>query len=510
MKRSNILQPIFISKKDRTQFSYQNQRSIFLFLIFLGSTAIMALTFNMVIIALWILLWIFARSYATSTKGLEFLIFIIGYYLFYPSISTAYGNIYHQGVVLGGILLVFVILYRFPVYKLLSEYKFAKIIFYGWIVWGILAYLPVIFVNYIQSSFIYKATERSAGLVELTRDSSILTLAIPTITAVIVMLIPLYALRNVKDFNSFWRALVKGTLILLVLSLIKYVFYIDFIPQDYEIRYHGFRMTGFSTPDSINFSHQLLIPILFLAALSIRFPRRMKLYEWITLLLAISCVTLTYSRTTYVSLFLSLIFLLLLNFRNKRTIVFSTIIALLIGSLIRLADIQQHFGYGGDRFSLANLEGRIILAKASLKILAESPLFGGFPGGSQIALAKIDMPGLLYWVGAHNMLLDIALQWGIPMALLLLLALIYSIWNGILAIRKLQKIRPKKNIFLIESIAYGVVAASVAYIIYGLAANIPPYLVFFILGIALAIRRIVDSQYFDFPKKLSRIAKEKS
>ena len=271
---------------ESSAFSGQNmhlsERKFYLFIIFLISTGIMALTFNIVIIALWILLWVFARSYTTSTKGTEFLIFIIGYYLFYPTVSTVYGDLHHAGIVLSCILFVFVILYHFPISKLLSGYKFAKIIFYGWIVWGILAYLPVIFVNFIQNSFIYKATERSAGLVELTRDSSILKTAVPTLTAVIVMLIPLYALRNIKDFESFWRAFIKGTLILLALSLIRYVFYIDFIPQSYmEIRSHGFRMTGFSMPDANGYGRQLLIPILFIAAMSIRFPRKMKFFEWI-------------------------------------------------------------------------------------------------------------------------------------------------------------------------------------------------------------------------------------
>lgn len=511
MKKSNSIQSISISRGAFTQPLYQNQKSIFLFLAFLGSTAIMALTFNVVIVVLWVLLWVFAHYYSTLTKGTEFLIFIIGYYLFYPAASTAYGDIHHRGIVLSGILLIFIILYRPQVNKLLHKNKTAKIIFYGWIVWGILAYLPVFFINFIQNSFIYKETERSAGLVELTRDSTILKTVVPTITAVIVILIPLYALRNVKDFESFWRAFFKGTLILLVLSLIRYVFYIDFIPQSYlEIRSYGFRMTGFSMPDPNGFGRQLLMPILFMAAFSIRFPRRMKLYGWITISLAMLCLILTYSRTTYISFFLSLIFLLLLNVRNKRTIVFIIIIALLIGSLISLTDIQQYFGYGGKRLSLGNLEGRIRLYKASLKILAESPLFGAFPGGFQIALAKIHMKGLQYGVSAHNMFLVVAVEWGIPMAMLLLLALIYSFWSGIIAIRKLRKTMTKKKNFHIESLAYGVVAVSVAFSIHGLAENISPYFVFFNLGIALAIRRIINSFSSESPElKSSNIAEER-
>ncbi len=464
----------------------------------------MALTLNVVIIVLWISLWVFSRSYSTLTKGTGFLMFFLGFYLFYPSVSTVYGDLHHPGIVLSGIVLLFIILYRIPISKFLYGFHTAKTIFYGWIIWGILAYLPVISIYLIENIFYYKTNERYSNLIELTRDTTIIKTALPTITAVIVMLIPLYALRNVKDFESFWKALVKGTLILLALSLIRYIFYIDFIPQGYEsIRTHGYRMSGFSIPDGIGFGRQLLMPILFITSLSMRFPKKMRLFEWITLSLGILCILLTFARTTYVSFLLSILVLLLLSFRIRRIIKLFFLITLMVIIAIYLIGVfqyQQHFVPGKDRLSLSNFKNRITLYKACLKIIAENPFFGAFPGGYQSSLKKIKMEELWreYGHSPHSLYLGIAVEWGIPMAMISLLALLYSFRSGILIIRKIRKKTPNKNLYLIESMAYGVAIVSVAYCIYGLAEPIPFYFLFFNLGLALAIRRIVNSKSLDF------------
>ena len=258
-------------------------------MLFLFSTSIIALTFNIVIISLWILLWVLARHYSTNTKGTPFLIFFIGLYLFYPTSATAFHIIHWRELVFSWVLLVFVVLYRPSISKYLKGYNTVKMIFYGWIIWGVLVYSCILYVNHIHELiFDVPYKENPFSLITLVRDSSMFTVVIPTITSVFAMLIPLFALRNIRDIESFWAALTKLTLVLLILSLIRYIFLVEFIPQDYvDIRIDGFRMGGFSVVNPGDFSRLLLLPLLFISSLVILYPSKVKLYGWITLFLII-------------------------------------------------------------------------------------------------------------------------------------------------------------------------------------------------------------------------------
>lgn len=467
-------------------------------MVFLFSTAIMALTLNIVIVSLWVLFWVLSRHYSTNTKGMGFLIFYICLYLFYPTSATAFHLIHWRHIVFSGVLFMFITLYRPSISKYLKGHYVVKMTFYGWIIWGLFAYSHIFYVNYIHDIiFNVPYAENPSNLITLTRDSTMFTVVIPMLSAPLMMLIPLFALRNIKDFKSFWVILTKLTFVLLILSLIRYVFFIEFIPQNYVgIRQDGFRLGALSVVNAGDFSRLLLLPLLFISSLAIRYPSKVKLYGWVTLLLTILCIMLTYSRITYISSLAALIFLLLLNLRKTKfsmkikAVIFTVVIIFFIIAAFYQMNIDEKFLPGSQRTSMGSLQSRLLMYEAAFIIISDNPLFGAFPGGHELSKSKLGIEGLIYG-SAHNMLLNVAVEWGLPMAILLLLVLFLALWNGIQAIKKTHNNQNIKNLFYVQSIAYGTVAVTFAYMLEGLTNNIPPMFVFFILGLVLASKRII-------------------
>lgn len=471
-------------------------------ILFLVSTSIIALTFNIFIIGIWVLLWVFAGRYATHTKGMGFLIFYFGIYLFYPTSSSAFHTIHSYEIVLSGTLLVFVAMHRFSALKYLKGYPVIKFVFYGWIIWGVLVYSCILYVNYIHDLiFDIPYKESPFGLITLMRDSTMLTIVIPAITAAFAMLLPVFALRNVKDFESFRVALGKFMLFLLVFSLIRYIFNIEFIPNfDEEIRFDGFRMGAFSATNPNGFGRLLIFPFIFFSSLAIYCPSKLRRYEWVTIFLMILCIMLTFSRTTYISSLTGLLVLFLLHIRKiKNNIIFILLIFLLITIIFTQLNLNKYFEPETGRTSTGGVAVRLLMYKAAYEIISSNPLFGAFPGGHQIAKSKLDIPGLIYG-SAHNMFLNVAVEWGLPMGILLLLALFLAFWNGIRTIQKKRHIYIKQ-LYWVKAFAYAIIAISVAYLIHGITENVAPYFVFFILGLSIAARRLLSFQQSGFYDK---------
>jgi O-antigen ligase len=461
----------------------------------LCSTLVMGSTGNLGLVITWLFIWGFAQHYATETEGNEFLAFFIGFYLFYPAISTVFGDLQEQEVVLGVVLIIFLFRYRTSCFEALDVSRTLRFVFYGWILWGLIAYFPVAYTNVIDKLIFRKLLEESAGFTGFDRGSTVLKTAFPMIVSPIVLLIPILGLRKKSDFELFWRALINGTLILCVLSLIRNVYNIDFIPQQYlDIRSYGFRLTGFSMPDPNGFGRMLLLPVIFVTALAIRTPWRLRLNAWLTLALGLICVALTFSRTTYASLTLALAALFLFNMKKRGTLLLLILFGVVIISVLSFFDILSYFAPGADRSSLGNLEIRFLFFDYAIKIISASPLFGAWPGGYNNAMLNLGYSGLLSVTdatsvpSAHNMVFNVAVEWGIPMAFLLLVALVLSVVYGIRAIRL-----SGKSDQLTKGLAYGSTALSLGIFVHGITEVVSPSLVFFNLGLIFSLNRYLTS-----------------
>jgi len=458
---------------------------------FLISTGIMCWTLNLALIATWLFIWGFAHYYNTKTEGNEFLMFFVGFYLFYPALSTVFHDIHEQAVVLTVILIIFFLRYRSSCFRALFASKALGFVFYGWILWGLIAYFPVLYINVIDKFVFQKLFEESSGLFGFDRGSTVLKTALPMIVSPVVLLIPILGLRRESDLESFWAAIINGTLILCVLSLIRYIFYFDFIPQEYaDIHSHGFRMTGFSMPDPNGFARMLLLPIVLISALAIQSPGRLGINGWITLALGLTCVILSYSRMSYLSLIFSLGSLLIFNMRKKRTLLFLILSGVVVGSVLNFFDILSYFEPGADRASMVNFQIRLLIMDKTLRIISENPLFGAWPGGYSEAMFGQGYSGFLSVTdgrsvpSTHNMVLNVAVEWGIPMAFLLLVALILSFVYGMRAIRQ-----GGKGDYLTQGLVYGTTALCIGMFVHGITEIVGPYLVFFNLGLIFSLSR---------------------
>ena len=142
---------------------------------------------------------------------------------------------------------------------------------------------------------------------------------------------------------------------------------------------------------------------------------------------------------------------------------------------------------------MGSFESRVIRYAAAYEIISSNPFFGAFPGGHEIAKSKLDIPELTYG-SAHNIFLTVAVEWGLPMGILLLLAVLLVIWNGIQTIKTMRDNQNIKNQIWNKTTAYGTVAVAFACLFEGLTNNISPNFIFFILGLSIAARRLLSFQ----------------
>ncbi len=468
-----------------------SSRHLLYAMLLLLSTAVYAITFNIFIVGIWLALWFISKEYATNTKGMDFLIFYLGFYLLYPNYSSAYHPIHHNQIALSFVLLVFIILYRPAISALFNKFTSAKLVFYGWIFWVALVYSQLLYANYIHY-MIYGVpfAENPLNIITLTRDSHMLSIVLPMFTAPLVMLIPMFALRNGRDFDSLRNALIKLTILLTIISIIRYVFNIEFIPHwDKEIRFNGFRMGSFAAANPNSFGRLLLLPLLFLASLAIYSPSKLRPYGWIALLLIVFCMIFTFSRTSYLSSIAGIAVLALLNIRRiKKSIKLVVMILLFTTIIFTQFNLNAYFEAEHGRSSGHNFIARLVMYEAAYQIISENPLYGAYPGGHPMSKLKLDIPGLQSG-SAHNIFLNVCVEWGLPMGTLLMLALFLALWNGTRITRKHIDKLNFDQIGWVKGISNFAIAISVAYTVHGATENIAPYFVFFILGLSIAARR---------------------
>ena len=456
--------------------------------LFLVSVGIIAITQNVVLIAIWVFLWVFASKYKTATKESGFLMFFIAFMLLWPVTAISFRGIHTHGVVFFLIMMSYFLRFGYHSIRQIRKYKVVNLLFWGWVIWCILGYFPI-FYNSMGGNY----SDASTVLISLHRETTMLKSVAPILGTAVVFLIPICGIKNEHDLMSFLNALTQGTLILLVLSLVRYIFEFDFFPQSYvKVRSMGFRMSGFSMPDPNGFGRMLLIPLLFLVAYAVKFPRLLKMYHLLTLFVGILCIILTFSRTTYFSFTFGVGIILILSLTNFRSYKFLLSLIVLLFLILWLSPVLSYFGPGSDRATTGTLVSRMYVWDRALIVLSISPWFGLHPGG-WVGLLTIN-PEFAFGgavQSAHSLYLQTAVEWGLPMFGLVLLSIILTILNGWRVVRRLKSM-PEQSRGLVQGSAYAVVIVPLAFFVHGIAENIPHYFIFFVLGISVALRNLAQ------------------
>lgn len=403
-------------------------------------------------------------------------------YMFYPATTTFYRDLHQLTVVMSIFILIFSLINHKELSFVFRENSHAKHTLIFWITISIISWSPVLLENYlIQGTF--------PGL---HRGSSTLKTTVFTISSVLFTFLPMIFFRYSNFNKGFIPFLTKLAAVYLFLSFVRYIFIFDFIPQSYaEVHSHGFRMTGFSMPDPNGFGRQLLLPLMYILAFCVLQKKEKKRSYFIIAIIMIAAILLSLSRTTYISAFSGILFLFFISLKRIKYV-----LLIIIGFVFLLAqifNITDYFSPGEDRNNLSNLEGRQNIYIASYYLIMDNPLFGAFPGGYIEAMHKYGMPSDFY-VSAHSMLLSVATEWGIPMTLVLLIVLLYSIKQGILNIKRIRKLNEIDLDPYFVSLCYAGPALAFAYLIHGLTEIIPLPFVFFNYGIVIYCNNHIKNQ----------------
>lgn len=450
--------------------------------LFYLSTGVMVLTQSVMIVMVWVLIWAFARHAAEGNHRSGPLMFWIGIVMMYPTTATAFGAL-HQHATVRGAFLAFALLTAGPrLIAAMARSKWCALIGTGWIGWGTLAYGGVFFAWLIGT---FLRLPLPPELDALPHATSAVWAAVPVIAAVSAAALPILGIRCPDDANRLIRALTTAVLIVTLLSFVQALLGLRFVATTYEANPN--RLAAVSEADPNGYARMLLVPtIILFAAVLVRFAgvRHIRLAS-AAVGLAVVSVLLTLSRTGYVSLTAGLFVLVALNIRRGRTVAIALLVTAVVGAGLWLGDAYDTFT-AGDRMSLDNFRHRLGLYELIWRIVKENPWFGVWPGGYFDALrdAQYASPTL---VSAHNMFLGIAVEWGLPMAVLLVLALAGAFVHAGVGLRRLRVTLPGAR--PVQALLQGSVALSVALGIHGLTENVPPDLVFFAFGLAVTAQR---------------------
>ena len=179
--------------------------------------------------------------------------------------------------------------------------------------------------------------------------------------------------------------------------------------------------------------------------------------------------------------------------RSRATVAAGVIVIVIVGAIALLGTADQ-FSEGSERLSDQNLITRLEIYDSLLQLAILRPWFGAHPGGYLIGLREAgfhaDMTD-----SAHNMLLNITSQWGIPMAAFFTLAMVGTLWRSLVLLPKLRRaLRANPAFDSTDVIMRAVAAAVVTYFVHGLTEPVPPEAIFLLLGITLAAWIRLDKQ----------------
>ena len=452
-------------------------------LLFVVSTGAMLLTFNAVIVVLWIGCWALAVMKSTPTRANAAVLLLLAVMMFYPEMSTAYRGIHEKVVVLSGLIAVCALYYLRTALRQTRRQFATRFAVAAWMIWGFIAYVPIV----VAWVWITILDHRGpAFLLELQHATSGIKTAAPVLSAALAALVIGAGLRDDADFRAMRQALELAVIIIATVSLVEWGIGRHFVPVDSSRLIEGTtRLEGLSTLDSNAFGRLLLFPALLFASAALTAPRSLRYRGWAALLAAVTCILMTQSRTSYISFTIGLAVLALLHITKLRLWWYVGAAAAWVAVLLTTTRLGEAFAAGSERLTLASLEGRKQLWVGALTIIKASPWFGAYPSGYLEQMGRL---GLFHDQvnAAHSLYLAIAVEWGIPMVLIALIVMAVSFKYGLRAFRLLKR---RQHFGETRLLAGATAAATAAYAAHGVSEVISPMSLFLLLGFATVVRR---------------------
>lgn len=467
-------------------------RSPKIVLAFVASSAIMALTGSMLLLAVWLGIWCLAASKTSVVALLELYIAVT---LFYPTYPPGAGSLQEYSVVKAALLSLVLMSCHRDLGRMIRFSKWFRLVLFGWVVWGTLGYVPVLVTWAVRVLFDVRGWD-ALGI--SSAETSMSKSALPVILAVVAAVLPVAALKSPEDFSRFANWLFGAAMLLILLSTAQWVLGIPLIAMPYES--DPARMTGFSMPDPNGYARLLLMP----TVLGISFAVRGSVTHggskpWLIWLIATSGVCnilLTQSRTAYAALAMGFLVLVALNLRRTRPVAAALAILVVAGVAFSGLGLVGVFAPGEERRSAANVVGRAAIAEKLLQIIRDKPLFGTHPGeGYFNAMSDLgarpddgaDHADEVRGQTPHNQLLGLAAVWGIPMAVFFLLTWVATAVYGFRAFRIARRLPSAPGISDLAAVAQATVALAVAFFVEGLGTHLHDDTVFWIFGMSLAV-----------------------
>jgi hypothetical protein len=428
-------------------------------------------------------LTLFAYYYSYKSNS-SCLAYFIAFIVAYPSAMNgmSFINNIDTIILVSSILFLILSLYsnQIPKVKLVFWEKFILCLI---VVAAIIVYLPIFFETYLSIKISHGPEEEYVSNV---RRSHMLSFVVPLLFAPFVTIATMRSFRNSTNFNTLYEFVKVLTWFIVVLSLVRFVLNVDFIPQEYQaVRPDGNRLSGILSPDSNYYGRSLLIPLAIIA--SYAFAKRNDYNAYTLITIIILSIVMTMSRTTIISSFIILFIIMFYNFRTslilKAGMVFIVAISVMHFSGILGGLLSRTYGSEG-----LNLSGRHVIYMTALNVLQESPYVGLRPGGwvewheQGVKFLHLTMKTQ----SAHSFYLNTAVNWGVPITTFLVLVLLHSIYLMHLVTRCAKKLDNNEYSYL-RIWAVSMLAVTLGLMIHGITESVPFHIFFFLLGISWSL-----------------------
>lgn len=251
--------------------------------------------------------------------------------------------------------------------------------------------------------------------------------------------------------------------------------------------YQGFRAAASAMydPNDVALLFATFIPLCLYLLFAWQ-GRAMKVLSVVATCLAAAGIMMSRSRGGVLALAVVIVILFLSSVPRIRGVAKVAAVVMLAFVFINyFSVVEGRFHDMGQDYNLVDENGRINLWKQNLTIMGENPVLGAGTGCSAVALGlfRAREGGSQTWLTPHSSILQVAVETGVPGAL------VFIILN-ILAIRHLRKVRKDRDhplsrpAFFVELAFYGFWAGGLL-LSHGYSVNL-----YFLLGISAAIRHL--------------------
>lgn len=334
---------------------------------------------------------------------------------------------------------------------------------------GLVLYYPILHSTYIGDELVGRETD----FVSNRRESHMLSFVFPLFLGPLLYFNLLSSVK-VSPLKIIIQTVQFFSVIGCILSVIQFSLNFSFFPQQYgEVVFFGGRMTGFYNPDANGFGRSLILPWAVTFYQILKGERRLLNISF--LLLYFICILLTGSRSTLISTSVVSVLLLLYEFRWK--------IFLFLGPIsLILVPIFSSLMLRGE--SSLSASGREIIYLSSLEAIMHSPWVGLRPGGwiTYLSSGATFLGTTLRVQSSHSFYLETALNWGIPMLVLIFTFILYHI-------KYVSKVKlVKSGVMSVKTDSESAIIfriVLVAYLIHGVVEIVPTYYFFFVCAAAL-------------------------